>query len=134
MLPKVGDTASLSKTISLKDIEEFAELTGDKNPVHLDDEFAKRTRFGKRIAHGMWGASLISAVLGTRLPGPGTVYLGQTIRFQAPVYVGDTVTATVTVTKVREDRPILTLDTTCTNQDGAVVVSGEAVALWEQLN
>ncbi len=129
MILKVGDTASASKTISQQDIEQFAELTGDKNPVHLDPEFAERTRFGKRVAHGMWGACLISAVLGTKLPGPGTVYLSQTLKFHAPVYAGDTVTATVKVIKVRDDKPIITLETTCTNQDNAVVVSGEAVGL-----
>ncbi len=133
MIPKVGDTASMSRTITQEDIEKFAELTGDSNPVHLDGEFAKKTRFGRRIAHGMWGASLISAVLGTTLPGPGTVYLSQSIKFQAPIYAGDTVTATVTVTKVRDDKPILTLDTTCTNQDGKVILTGEAAALLEQV-
>ncbi len=133
MIPKVGDTASISRTITQEGIEKFAELTGDGNPVHLDEEFAKKTRFGRRIAHGMWGASLISAVLGTRLPGPGTVYLSQSMKFQAPVYAGDTITATVTVTKVREDKAILTLDTTCTNQDGKVILTGEAAALLEQV-
>ncbi|MEW6350237.1 MAG: MaoC family dehydratase [Thermodesulfobacteriota bacterium] len=133
MTPKVGDTASTSRTITQEDIERFAELTGDHNPVHLDEEFAKKTRFGRRIAHGMWGASLISALLGTRLPGPGTVYLSQSIKFQAPVYAGDTITATVTVTKIREDKPILTLDTTCTNQDGKMILTGEAAALFEEV-
>lgn len=128
---KEGDSASLSKTITIEDIVKFAELTGDVNPVHLDEEFAKKTRFGGRIAHGMFGVSLVSAVLGTKLPGPGTIYLSQTIKFQAPVYPGDTVTATVKVVKVREDKPIITLETVCTNQKGDVVMSGEAAALLE---
>ena len=131
MMPKLGDTASVSKTISQQDIEQFAELTGDRNPMHLDPKFAEQTRFGKTIAHGMWGASLISAVLGTKLPGPGAVYLSQTLKFQAPVYPGDTVTATAKVTKVRKDKPIVYLETICTNQDQAVIISGEAVALVE---
>jgi len=133
MLPKVGDTASLTKTISMEDIDQFARLTGDVNPVHLDEEFAKKTRFGRRIAHGMWGASLVSAVLGTRLPGPGTVYLSQTLAFKAPVLPGDTLTAKVTVSKVREDKRIITLQTTCENQEGKLLVEGEAVVLYEQV-
>lgn len=130
---KEGDLASLSKTITTEVIDKFAELTGDVNPVHLNEEFAKRTRFGTRIAHGMWGASLVSAVLGTKLPGPGTIYLSQTVKFQAPVHPGDTVTATVKVLKVREDKPIVTLETVCTNQDGDVILSGEAVVLVEKI-
>jgi acyl dehydratase len=131
MTLQLGDTAELSKTISARDIEAFALLTGDVNPVHLDEEFAKRTRFGKRIAHGMWGASLISAVLGVKLPGPGTIFLGMDLKFQAPVYVGDTLTARAEIVKIREDKGIVTLRTTCVNQDGAAIMSGEATVLWE---
>jgi 3-hydroxybutyryl-CoA dehydratase len=126
---RLGDTASLSKKIMDDDIRAFADLTTDHNPVHLDDEFARTTRFGRRIAHGMLSASLISAVLANQLPGQGTVYLSQTLQFVAPVYPGDTVTARVTVTKVREDRPILTLETVCTNQDDKTLIKGEAVVL-----
>ncbi len=133
MLPKVGDSETLSKTITLENIQEFADLTGDVNPVHVNEEMAKKTRFKGRIAHGMWGASLISAVIGTRLPGPGAIYLGQTLTFKAPVYPGDTVTAKCTVKKVREDKSIVTLETTCENQKGEVVVEGEAVVLVEEL-
>ena len=129
MTLKVGDTAALSRTITDEDVRAFADLTGDHNPVHLDDEYAARTRFGRRIAHGMLGASLISSALANELPGRGTVYLSQTLQFVAPVFPGDTVTARVTVTKVREDKPIVTLETVCTNQDGAPVVRGEAVVL-----
>lgn len=129
MTLQVGDTASMTKTITDEDISAFAGLTGDHNPVHLDDEFAKTTRLGRRVAHGMLVASLISSVLANDLPGVGTVYLGQTLSFIAPVYPGDTVTARVTVTKVREDKPIVTLETVCTNQSDETVIRGEAVVL-----
>jgi 3-hydroxybutyryl-CoA dehydratase len=126
---KVGDTASLTKTITDADIRAFAELSGDRNPIHLDDEYAATTRFGRRIAHGMLAVSLISTVLGTELPGVGTVYLSQNSRFVAPVYPGDTVTARVTVTNIRDDKPIVTLETICENQRGEVLIKGEAVVL-----
>ncbi|MET0645274.1 MAG: MaoC family dehydratase [Pyrinomonadaceae bacterium] len=126
---KVGDAAEMQKTIADEDVRAFAELTGDRNPVHLDDEYAASTRFGRRIAHGMLGASLISAVLANELPGRGTVYLSQTLRFTAPVFPGDTVTARVVVKAVREDKPVVTLETFCTNQRGERVVEGEAVVL-----
>lgn len=126
---KVGDAAEVSKTINDEDVRAFAELTGDRNPVHLDEEFASATRFGRRIAHGMLGASLISTVLASELPGGGSVYLSQTLRFTAPVFLGDTVTARVTVKHVREDKPVVTLETVCTNQRGERVVEGEAVVL-----
>jgi 3-hydroxybutyryl-CoA dehydratase len=129
MTLQVGDTASMTKTITDEDIRAFAGLTGDHNPVHLDDEFAGTTRLGRRVAHGMLVASLISSVLANDLPGVGTVYLGQTLSFIAPVYPGDTVTARVTVTKVREDKPIVTLETVCTNQSDETVIRGEAVVL-----
>ncbi|HVF44797.1 MAG TPA: MaoC family dehydratase [Pyrinomonadaceae bacterium] len=125
----VGDGAEVSKTITGEDVRAFAELTGDRNPVHLDEAYAATTRFGRRIAHGMLGASLISTVLAGELPGPGSVYLSQTLRFTAPVFLGDTVTARVTVTNVREDKPVVTLETVCTNQRGERVVEGEAVVL-----
>ena len=126
---KVGDSAEVSKTIADEDVRAFAELTGDRNPVHLDEEYAASTRFGRRIAHGMLGASLISTVLANELPGPGTVYLSQTLRFTAPVFPGDTVTARVVVKGVREDKPVVTLETVCTNERGERVVEGEAVVL-----
>jgi len=126
---QVGETASLSKTITDEDVRAFAQVTGDHNPVHLDDDFAQKTRFGRRIAHGMLSASLISAVLANQLPGQGTVYLSQTLQFVAPVYLGDTVTARVTVTKVREDKPIVTLETVCINQRDETLIKGEAVVL-----
>jgi 3-hydroxybutyryl-CoA dehydratase len=126
---KRGDTASLSKTISDDDIRAFAHVTGDHNPLHLDEAFAKRTRFGRRVAHGMLSASLISAVIANELPGQGSIYLGQTLQFVSPVFPGDTVTALVTVTSIREDKPILKLETICRNQHGEIVVKGEATVL-----
>ncbi|MDX6711679.1 MAG: 3-hydroxybutyryl-CoA dehydratase [Blastocatellia bacterium] len=124
-----GDTAQLSTTITDRDIQAFAELTGDHNPVHLDDAFASRTRFKRRIAHGMLVASQLSKVIANDLPGQGSVYLSQTLKFVAPVYPGDTVTARVTVLSVREDKPIITLETVCVNQDGQEVITGEAIVL-----
>jgi acyl dehydratase len=128
---KVGDTASISRKITDQDIRAFAELTGDHNPVHLDETFARETRFGRRIAHGMFGASLISAVLGNELPGEGSIYLSQTLQFLGPVYIDDTVTARVTVMKVKEDKSIVTLETACENQRGETVIRGEAIVLVE---
>jgi 3-hydroxybutyryl-CoA dehydratase len=126
---KIGDSATRTKTITDADIRNFAAATGDMNPVHLDDDYATRTRFGKRIAHGMLTGGIISAILGNDLPGPGTVYLGQDFKFKAPVFIGDTVTARVEVVKYREDKRIATFHTTCTNQDGVLVLEGEAVVI-----
>ena len=123
---KVGDSAEITRTIEQTDIDAFAELTGDHNPVHVDEEFAKSTRFGRRIAHGMLTASLISSVLANKLPGEGSVYLGQTLQFVAPVFPGDEVTARVTVKQIREDKPILKLETICMNQRNEIVIRGEA--------
>jgi|ERR1044071_2818321 3-hydroxybutyryl-CoA dehydratase len=126
----VGDTAEFSRTIKDEDVRVFADLTGDHNPVHLDDNYASGTRFGRRVAHGMLTASLISSVLANKLPGEGTVYLSQSLKFVAPVYLDDTVTARVTVTGIREDKPIATLETVCLNQRGETLVKGEAVVLF----
>lgn len=131
IFPQIGDQASLSKTITDDDIASFANLTGDYNPVHLDDEYARCTRFKGRIAHGALAIGLVSAVLGNKLPGPGTIYLSQTVRFLAPVRPGDTITVTVKVVDVRADKPILTLQTRCLNQLGDTVLDGEAVVLYE---
>lgn len=124
-----GEKASRTTFISDEMIRAFAALTGDTNPVHLDDAYAAGTRFGRRIAHGMIAAALISATLADDLPGPGTIYLSQTLQFKAPVYPGDTITTTVEVKSARPDKPIVTLTTICTNQSGMVVLEGEAVVM-----
>ncbi len=126
---KAGQTASLTREVTAADVETFARLTGDDNPVHLDESYAAGTRFGRRIAHGILAAGLISAVLGSKLPGPGAIYLHQSLDFKLPVFLGDTITAEVEVVEVRPDKPIVTLDTRCLNQDGKVVLSGRAVLL-----
>jgi 3-hydroxybutyryl-CoA dehydratase len=133
MIPKEGETATLAKTITQSDIEQFAELVGDRNPLHVDADFAEKARFGRTIAHGMWGLSLISAILGTKLPGPGTIYLSQTANFKAPVYPGDTLTAKVRVVEAREDKPIVKLETTCENQNGELILTGESVVLVDDV-
>lgn len=129
MTLKIGDKASRTKTVTEADILAFAQASGDTNPVHLDDDYAATTRFGRRIAHGMLTASVISAILGNDLPGPGTVYMSQTLAFKAPVFIGDVVTATVEVIAYREERRIATFHTTCANQDGTLVLDGEAIVL-----
>ena len=121
----VGQTASLAKTITEADILMYAAVSMDTNPVHVDAEAAKASIFGERIAHGMLSAGLISALLGTRLPGPGTLYMRQSLRFAAPVKIGDTVQATVTVTALNADKKRATLSTVCT-VGGEVVIDGEA--------
>ena len=125
----VGDSAEITKKLEQSDVDAFARMTGDHNPVHVDAEFAKTTPFGKRIAHGMLTASLISAVLANKLPGEGSVYLGQTLQFVAPVFPGDEITARVVVKAIREDKPIVKLETICVNQRDEVVIRGEATVL-----
>jgi 3-hydroxybutyryl-CoA dehydratase len=122
----VGQKASFSKKITERDVTTFAEISGDKNPVHLDADYAKQTRFGNRIAHGAFTFGLISAALGNELPGHGTVYMSQSIKFIKPVYFDDTVTATVEITSIRADKGIVTLKTDCTNQRGDKIAEGEA--------
>jgi phosphotransacetylase/acyl dehydratase len=122
----VGDSASVSRTVTKQDIELFAVVSGDVNPAHLDTAYAEAGMFQRVIAHGMLGAGLISSVLGTRLPGPGTIYLGQDLRFRHPVGIGDTVTATVTVREKHTEKWKLLLDCVCTNQDGRKVITGTA--------
>ena len=126
---KIGDTFSTTKQITDQVVRAFAELSGDFNPIHLDEEFAKNTRFGKRIAHGMISGALISAVLGYQLRERSVVYLSQTMKFLAPVFIDDTVTATATVTNIREDKPIVTIECVCTNQNGETVVKGEGAIM-----
>ena len=126
---KIGDKFSTSREVTDELIRKFAEVSGDYNPIHLDEEFAKRTRFGKRIAHGMLSGAFISAVLGNEFKERKIVYLSQTMRFTAPVFIGDTVTTTGTVSNIREVKGIVTLETICTNQKGETLVKGEAVVM-----
>jgi 3-hydroxybutyryl-CoA dehydratase len=125
----VGDTAEFSKTITEKEVYSFAEVSGDFNPVHVDPEFAKNSMFGKQIAHGVLSGSLISTVLGTKLPGQDTIYLGQNFKFLAPVFFGDTLTAKVEVAEKKDEKHIIKLRTFVMNQEGKIVVDGEAVVM-----
>lgn len=127
----VGQTAEYSKTVTDADVMSFATVTGDFNPVHVDDEAGAKSRFGGRIAHGMLSAGLISAALASKLPGPGSIYLGQTLRFTAPVRIGDTVTVAVTVTELLTKKR-LKLSTICRNQAGETVCEGEATILMDE--
>ena len=121
-------TETLEKTVASSDVIGFAQLTGDRNPIHLSEHFAARTSFGKRIAHGLYTASLISAVLGTRLPGPGAIYISQTLNFRAPVKIGDTVTTTCTITEIIAEKRRAILSTICKVGD-TVVIEGEALIM-----
>lgn len=125
----IGQNAAFSKTISESDVYAFAGVTGDMNPAHLNAEYAKTTKFRERIAHGMLSASLLSTVLGTLLPGRGTIYLRQDVKFVNPVHFGDTITAIVEVIKKDERRNRVTLKTICLNQAGIVVIDGEALVI-----
>ena len=122
----IGDSASLKRTLTQKDIELFALISGDVNPAHVDAEYAKNDMFHKIIGHGMWGASLLSTVLGTELPGPGTIYLEQTLKFESPVAIGDSISVILTVTDKLAAKNIVILDCTCVNQHGKTVISGHA--------
>jgi 3-hydroxybutyryl-CoA dehydratase len=124
---KVGDAAEFSKTVTETDIYLYAGITGDLNPAHINEAYAKNTFFKTRIAHGMFTAGFISNLLGMQLPGPGTIYLKQSLSFLAPVRFGDTVTARAEVIEVLAEKNRIRLKTTCTNQDGAVVLDGEAL-------
>ncbi|MGB7207537.1 MAG: MaoC family dehydratase [Pyrinomonadaceae bacterium] len=126
---QIGDKFSTERHVTDDLIRKFAEVSGDYNPIHLDEEFAKTTRFGKRIAHGMLSGAFISAVLGHEFKERKIVYLSQTMKFTDPVYLGDTVTAAATITNIREDKGIVTLETICTNQNGETLVKGEAVVM-----
>ncbi|WP_308237945.1 MaoC family dehydratase [Phenylobacterium sp. J426] len=124
----IGRAAEMTRTVGEADIVAFAEVSGDENPVHLDAEYAKSTSFGERIAHGMLSGAYISAVLGTKLPGPGAIYLSQALTFRRPVRIGDAVTARVTVKALDERRGRVTLETVC-EVGGRAVVDGEAVVI-----
>ncbi len=125
----IGDSASFSKTLSETDVYLFAGITGDLNPAHVDAVSAARGMFKQRIAHGMLTGSFISTVLAMQLPGPGTIYVGQTLNFRAPVFIGDTITARVEAIEKLEQRRWVRFRTTVTNQEGKVVVEGEATVI-----
>lgn len=133
-LPGVGHKASMTRTVTQALVNQFAEVSGDDQPLHLDPSFGARTRFKQQIAHGMLSAGFVSAVLGTKLaPGFVAVYLSQQLRFRAPVFIGDTVTADCEVTAVDAEKRIVTVRTDCLNQNGDAVVKGEATLLLDPL-
>lgn len=124
-----GDSFKFRRKVTSELINRFADVSGDKNPIHLDEEFAKQSRFKKRIAHGMLTASFISAVIGTEFVSSKIVYLGQTLSFRNPVFIGDEVTAIAVVKEIREDKPVITLETRCENQHGELLIEGEAAIM-----
>ncbi|HTP18226.1 MAG TPA: MaoC/PaaZ C-terminal domain-containing protein [Solirubrobacteraceae bacterium] len=126
---EIGESAALERTLSWRDVELFAVMSGDVNPAHVDEEYARTDRFHGIVAHGMWGASLISALLGTRLPGPGAIYLEQTLRFRHPITIGDTISVSVTVASKDPAHQRVVLDCCCVNQRGETVIDGTAVVL-----
>ena len=126
---KIGDSFSTSRLITDELIRAFAEVSGDHNPIHLDEEFAATTRFGRRIAHGMLSGAFISAVLGYEFRERKIVYLSQTMKFTAPVFLGDTLTTTATVKNIREEKGIVTLETICAKKDGTVTLNGQAMVM-----
>jgi 3-hydroxybutyryl-CoA dehydratase len=126
---EIGQKASMRKTITEADVSAFAQISGDTNPVHLDKDYAAKSMFKERIAHGMLTAGLISAVLGTKLPGVGSIYLSQSLKFLAPVKLGDTVEAEVEVIEKLEEKNRVRLRTVCRNQSGQVVIDGEALIM-----
>lgn len=125
----IGAHASRTRKVTAADAAAFAQVSGDTNPVHLDPAYAAETQFGRCIAHGMFSAAIISAGVGNDLPGPGSLYISQTLQFKAPVYIDDEITANVEVTAYRERSRVTTLHTTCTNQNGVLVMDGEAIVI-----
>jgi 3-hydroxybutyryl-CoA dehydratase len=124
---KIGDAAEFAKTVSEADLYLYAGVSGDLNPAHINEVYAQTTFFKTRIAHGMLTAGFISAVIGMQLPGPGTIYMRQDLNFKAPVRIGDTITARAEVIEINAEKKRVRLKTTCTNQDGVVVLDGEAL-------
>ena len=124
---RVGDKALVSKAFTEEEVFQFADISGDRNPLHLDRDFGEASIFGQRIVHGMLVASLFSGLIGMKLPGEGSVYLGQSLTFKAPVAIGEQITAFVEIINIREDKPIVTLRTVCVNSEGTVAIEGEAV-------
>lgn len=132
-MPEVGATASISKQLGQREVELFSDMTGDRNPLHVDESAAKASRFGGLITQGGVTSGLLNAVVAEKLPGPGTVFLSVSWSFRRPTYLGETMTAVVTVKDVREDKPICTLDTRVLNEEGEVCIEGEAVTYTADL-
>jgi len=130
---EVGQRARRSKTVTARDVELYAEITEDRNPLHFDPEFAARTRFGRLVAQGGITSGMLNALVAMDLPGPGTVFMSQSLRYLAPTYLGDRLTAEVEVLVVKPDKPVCQLKATITNQDGAVVLEGECWTYTLQL-
>ncbi|MFX1533061.1 MAG: MaoC family dehydratase [Promethearchaeota archaeon] len=131
---EIGQSAELIRIITEEDIQKFGELSGDFNPVHFDEDWAKQTIFKSRIAHGLLSATFISTAIGMHLPGPGTIYLGQNLSFRRPVRIGDTITTRVEVIKKDDEKQRITLKTTCTNQEGELVIDGEALVMLMKMD
>ena len=129
---RIGQKAATQKTFTAADVILFAGISTDVNPIHLSEKYAEGTMFGTRIVHGMLTSGLISSVLGNQLPGPGTVYLGQELKFLRPVFLGDDITAEVEIVELREEKKIVKLTTNCYNQDGKQVISGLATVKFDQ--
>ncbi|USD67574.1 MaoC family dehydratase [Vibrio sp. SCSIO 43136] len=132
MKPEVGQIATIEKRLDAQTVATFASVSEDYNPVHLDEEFAKSTPFERPIVHGMLASSLISGLLASKVPGPGGIYLGQTLKFTCPIFVGETVTAKIEVKSVRDDKPIAVLATQILNAEGKVAVDGEATVMYTE--
>ena len=124
---KIGQSAEVVHTVTEEDIQTFGDLSGDYNPLHFDEEWAKTTMFEGRIAHGLLTAAFISTAIGMHLPGPGTIYMSQSMKFLGPVRIGDTITARVEVSNLNDEKRRITLTTSCVNQDGKTVLEGEAL-------
>lgn len=130
MKPEIGQTATIEKTLDKQTVVAFASVSEDYNPIHLDEDFAKTTQFERPIVHGMLASSLISGLLASKVPGAGSIYLGQSLKFLSPIFVGETVTAKVEVISVREDKPIAVISTQVLNANGEVAVDGEATVMY----
>jgi len=130
---QVGQKDSITNQICQQDVQAFAEISLDRNPIHLDDNFAKKTIFKKKIVHGLLVSSLISAVLANKLPGPGSIYLSQELKFLKPVFIDDIITAEVEVTEIDYNKKLITLSTSCINQHNDIVISGQALILFTEM-
>jgi 3-hydroxybutyryl-CoA dehydratase len=130
---RVGDRVTCTRCFGDTEVRDFATISGDYNPVHLDDAFAQNTIFGRRIIHGMLAATVFSALLGGELPGPGSIYLGQTLNFRHPMFLNEELLFVLEVTKIREDKPIISIRTLCENNAGRITIEGEATIKFDDL-